>query len=199
MKQLNERIFDLILATILLIIFALPMLIIALFILIFLARPIIFKQQRTGLNGQLFTIYKFRTLTNAKGANGALLDDEYRMHWFGQLLRRLSLDELPQLFNVMKGDLRFVGPRPLLPEYLPLYTKEQMRRHDVKPGITGWAQINGRNAIDWETKFQYDVWYVDNQSFALDLKILWLTLLKFLKVEAVNEPGHVTAKKFTGK
>ncbi|WP_430791294.1 sugar transferase [Virgibacillus flavescens] len=163
-----------------------------------LGKPIIFKQKRPGLGGKPFYVYKFRTMTDETDRNGNLLPDHMRLTKFGQFIRRLSIDELPQLFNVVKGDLSLVGPRPLLMEYLPLYTKEQARRHDVKPGITGWAQVNGRNAISWEEKFKLDVWYVNNQSFALDMKILFMTIRKVFKSEGINQEKEVTMEKFKG-
>ena len=160
--------------------------------------PAIFKQQRPGLYGRPFMMYKFRTMRDARNPAGKLLTEEERITRFGSFLRRTSLDELPELFNVLKGDLSLVGPRPLLMEYLPRYSAEQARRHDVKPGITGWAQVNGRNAINWDQKFKLDVWYVDNQSFRLDCRILWLTLVKVLKKEGITQKGHVTMEKFKG-
>ncbi len=174
------------------------MAVVTLIIWVKLGSPVLFKQCRPGLHGQPFNIYKFRTLSLARDANGELLPDHERMTPLGIFLRKFSLDELPQLFNVLRGDLSLVGPRPLLMEYLPLYSVEQMRRHDVHPGITGWAQVNGRNAIGWEEKFKFDVWYVDHQSFLLDMKILWMTVLKVLRREGVNEQGHATMSKFTG-
>ncbi|QDY74805.1 sugar transferase [Geobacillus thermoleovorans] len=163
-----------------------------------LGSPVLFKQQRPGLHGKPFYLYKFRTMTDERDEKGELLPDHMRLTPFGRFLRKYSLDELPQLLNVLKGDLSLVGPRPLLMEYLELYTPEQARRHEVKPGITGWAQVNGRNAISWEEKFQLDVWYVDHQSFWLDVKILFLTVWKVLKSEGINHQGHVTMEKFTG-
>lgn len=160
--------------------------------------PIIFKQLRPGLHGEPFYFYKFRTMTDQKDKDGRLLPDADRLTKVGLFLRRYSLDELPQLFNVLKGDLSLVGPRPLLMDYLSLYTPEQARRHDVKPGITGWAQINGRNAIDWETKFALDVWYVDHHSFLFDLKILGQTFIKVFKREGISQPGHVTVETYKG-
>lgn len=160
--------------------------------------PVLFRQQRPGLHGKPFTLYKFRTMTNDQDMNGSLLPDAERLTPFGRFLRSTSLDELPELFNVLKGDMSLVGPRPLLMEYLLRYTSEQMRRHEVRPGITGWAQINGRNTLSWEEKFQMDVWYVDHCSFWLDLKILWLTLVALVKQEGITAPGHVTMPKFTG-
>ncbi|MFF6017083.1 sugar transferase [Lysinibacillus fusiformis] len=163
-----------------------------------LGSPAIFKQPRPGLNGKVFNVYKFRTMTDERGDNGELLPDSERLTSFGKLLRKLSLDELPQLLNVLKGDMSFVGPRPLLEEYLPLYNERQAQRHKVRPGITGWAQVNGRNAISWEQKFEYDVWYVENQSFWLDMKILLLTVKKVFVSEGISQEGQATIKKFTG-
>lgn len=193
-----KRLFDLFVSFILLIILSIPMVLIAILIYFGMGRPVLFKQQRPGLHGNIFSIYKFRTMTNAKDEQGNLLPNDQRITKLGQFLRKLSLDELPQLFNVLKGDLSLVGPRPLLVEYLDLYTPEQARRHDVKPGITGWAQVNGRNAITWEEKFKHDVWYVDNQSFWLDLKILLMTALKVIKSDGVNKSENVTMEKFKG-
>jgi sugar transferase EpsL len=163
-----------------------------------LGSPIFFRQKRPGLNGNPFMLIKFRTMTNAHGAAGDLLPDSQRLTSLGRFLRNTSLDELPELINVLKGDMSLVGPRPLLMQYLDRYTAEQMRRHEVRPGITGWAQINGRNAITWEEKFVLDVWYVDHQSFGLDIKILALTFWKVLKREGINQMGHVTAEEFRG-
>ena len=157
-----------------------------------------FTQERPGKDGKIFKLIKFRTMTNKKDADGNLLPDDKRLVGIGKFIRSTSLDELPQLFNVLKGDMSFVGPRPLLEEYLPLYNEKQKRRHDVKPGITGWAQENGRNAISWEQKFDYDVWYVDNQSFWLDIKILWLTFLKVVKRSDISSSTSSTMEKFTG-
>jgi len=167
-------------------------------VLVTMGRPILFRQQRPGLHGRIFTVYKFRTMSDAKDSSGQNLPDANRLTVTGRWLRRLSLDELPQLLNVLSGDMSIVGPRPLLVEYLPLYTGEQSRRHNVKPGITGWAQVNGRNAISWEDRFKLDVWYVDNQSFFLDMKILLLTLYKVLKGSDITEQGQETMSKFTG-
>lgn len=163
-----------------------------------LGAPILFKQKRPGLHGKPFYLYKFRTMTDERDESGKLLPDSVRLTSTGKWIRKLSLDELPQLFNVLKGELSLVGPRPLLMEYLPLYSKEQIRRHEVKPGITGWAQVNGRNAISWDDKFALDVWYVDHKSFLLDLKILFLTFIKVFKREGINQDDHVTVEKFTG-
>ena len=163
-----------------------------------LGAPVLFRQRRPGLHARPFYVYKFRTMTDKLGADGQLLPDELRLTPFGKLLRRLSLDELPQLLNVVKGDLSLVGPRPLLMQYLPLYSKEQSRRHEVRPGITGWAQVNGRNAISWEDKFKLDVWYVDHQSFWLDLKILWMTFNKVVNREGISQDGQATMQAFRG-
>ncbi len=190
--------FDRLLALILILIFLPIMIIVALLIYLWDGRPIIFTQPRPGKDGKIFNIFKFRTMTNEKDKDGNLLPDEKRLKGIGKFIRSTSLDELPQLFNVLKGDMSFIGPRPLLVEYLPLYNKRQKKRHDVKPGITGWAQINGRNAISWEEKFEYDVWYVKNQSFWLDMKILWLTLLKVVKRDGISSNTSVTMEKFTG-
>lgn len=173
-------------------------LLLALFVRVFLGKPILFKQLRPGLHGKPFVMYKFRTMKDLFNDKGNPLPDEQRLTKFGNFLRKFSLDELPELFNVLKGDMSLVGPRPLLMEYLPKYSAEQMRRHEVKPGITGWGQINGRNGLKWEDKFKLDVWYVDNQSFLLDLKILLLTVIKVLKREGISQVGHVTMEKFNG-
>ncbi len=163
-----------------------------------LGSPVIFRQKRPGLNSKVFNVYKFRTMNDAYDEQGELLPDAVRLTSFGKLMRKLSLDELPQLWNVLKGDMSFVGPRPLLIEYLPLYNERQARRHDVRPGITGWAQVNGRNAISWEQKFEYDVWYVENRSLWLDFKILLLTVKKVFVSEGISAEGHVTIEKFKG-
>ena len=160
--------------------------------------PILFRQKRPGLDAKIFGIYKFRTMTIEKDESGELLPDEQRLVGIGKFIRSTSLDELPQLFNVLKGEMSFIGPRPLLIEYLILYNERQKKRHDVKPGITGWAQVNGRNAISWEQKFKYDVWYVENQSFGLDIKILWMTFLKVLKRSDISSNTTVTMEKFEG-
>src|SRR5690625_1667275 len=193
-----KRTFDLLVTLLLLVMFMLPIIIISLLIKLIMGSPIFFIQKRPGLHGNPFYIYKFRTMTNETDKSGQLLPNEERMTKLGNVLRKLSLDELPQLFNVLKGDISLVGPRPLLMEYLPLYNKEQARRHEVKPGITGWAQVNGRNAISWEERFKLDVWYVDNQSFLLDLKIICLTILKVVKSEGVNKKEGLTMEKFRG-
>ena len=163
-----------------------------------MGRPVIFRQTRPGLKGRAFTLYKFRTMTEERDAEGALLPDHMRMTTLGNRLRQYSLDELPQLINVLKGDLSLVGPRPLMMAYMPLYNARQMQRHDVKPGITGWAQVNGRNALSWEEKFELDVWYAENRSFWLDVKILAMTMRKVLKHEDINQEGGRTDRAFTG-
>jgi lipopolysaccharide/colanic/teichoic acid biosynthesis glycosyltransferase len=185
-------------ALLLIVLFSPVILMTAVLVALTIGRPIVFSQQRPGLHGKIFTIYKFRTMTNEKDPHGMLLPDEKRLHGVGKKIRSLSLDELPQLLNVLKGEMSFIGPRPLLVEYLPLYSPHQARRHEVKPGITGWAQVNGRNAICWEEKFRYDVEYVDNKSFLLDLKILFLTVLKVFKKEGIAQEGSVTMEKFNG-
>ncbi|MFZ6041301.1 sugar transferase [Vibrio natriegens] len=164
-----------------------------------LGSPVLFRQKRPGLKGKPFEMVKFRTMKDAVDAQGNPLPDSERMTPFGDKLRNSSLDELPELWNVLKGDMSLVGPRPLLMQYLPLYSKEQARRHDVRPGVTGWAQINGRNAISWEDKFKLDVWYVDNRSFWLDIKILFLTVKKVFVKEGISADGHVTIEPFTGQ
>ena len=164
-----------------------------------MGRPILFKQMRSGYKGKPFVFYKYRTMTNENGADGKPLDDYKRITKIGSFLRKTSLDELPSLINVLKNDINLVGPRPLLIEYIPLYNEQQMRRHDVKPGITGWAQINGRNSISWSKKFEYDLWYVDNKTFFLDIKILILTFFKVIKSEGINQSESFTMKKFEGE
>jgi len=198
-NYLGKRIFDLILAILGLAILTPLMAIVAFMIQLTLGSPVIYRQTRPGINGNLFTFYKFRTMTKDRDHNGNLLPDEKRLTKLGKFLRRTSLDELPELWNVLKGDMSLVGPRPLLVEYLHRYTPEQARRHEVKPGITGWAQVNGRNAITWEEKFKYDVWYVDNLSFWLDIKIIFMTVIKVLKGEGINQPGQATMEEFKGK
>src|SRR5699024_8645933 len=175
-----------------------PMLVVMCLIACEIGRPIIFKQTRPGLHGKPFEVYKFRSMNNKKDKNGELLPDELRLTKTGQLIRKLSLDELPQLFNVLKGDISLVGPRPLLMEYLSLYTERQARRHEVKPGITGWAQVNGRNAISWEEKFELDIWYVENRTIWLDIRILFMTLKRVFKSEGINQAGKATMDKFQG-
>jgi lipopolysaccharide/colanic/teichoic acid biosynthesis glycosyltransferase len=159
---------------------------------------VFFTQQRPGKNELIFRLFKFKTMNNQRDLSGNLLPDEERITLIGRIIRKTSIDELPQLWNVLKGDMSLVGPRPLLVEYLPLYNEHQKRRHEVKPGITGWAQVNGRNAISWKEKFELDVWYVDHCSFSLDMKILWLTILKVFKREGINQAGQATVEKFNG-
>jgi sugar transferase EpsL len=192
-----KRFIDVWVSLIVLVILSPVFLIIAILIKYKLGSPIIFKQQRPGLHGCPFYLYKFRSMTDSMDSTGKLLSDSERLTKLGAFLRKYSLDELPQLFNVIKGDLSLVGPRPLLMKYLPLYTEEQAKRHQVKPGITGWAQVNGRNAITWEEKFKFDVWYVHHQNLLLDLKIIWLTLKKVFRSEGVNlnEPDFEGSKK----
>ncbi|PAF09797.1 hypothetical protein CHH65_08970 [Shouchella clausii] len=193
-----KRLIDIILALIILIVTSPIILITSILIKINMGSPVFFKQKRPGLNSEIFTIYKFKTMTEKRDEMGVLLPDEKRLTKLGRVLRKLSVDELPQLINVIRGDLSLVGPRPLLVEYLELYSPKQARRHNVKPGITGWAQVNGRNGISWEEKLDLDVWYVDNQSLWLDFKILALTIIKIFKTEDVNAKGHATTKKFEG-
>lgn len=193
-----KRTFDIVISSILLLLLLLPLLILAAMIRVKFGSPILFAQVRPGLGGAPFTLLKFRTMTNAVDANGNLLRDEDRLTPFGQLLRRTSLDELPELWNVLKGDMSLVGPRPLLMEYLPLYSQEQKRRHEVRPGITGWAQVNGRNLLNWDERFKLDVWYVDQYSFLLDIKILTLTIQKVIKREGISANGEATMSKFKG-
>lgn len=180
------------------IILTVPLIIIATLIRLILGSPIIFSQVRPGHNSKLFKMYKFRSMTDERDSEGKLLPDAQRLTRFGLFLRKSSLDELPGLLNVLKGEMSLVGPRPLLVEYLPLYSTEQARRHEVRPGITGWAQINGRNAISWEDKFKLDTWYVDNQSFWLDIRILLLTIRKVLIRDGINAAGDATMPMFTG-
>ncbi len=171
---------------------------IALAVFIRLDSPVLFRQFRPGLNGKIFNIYKFRTMTQECDENGILLADEARLTKFGKFIRSTSLDELPSLWNVLKGDMSLVGPRPLLVEYLPLYSERQSRRHEVKPGITGWAQVNGRNAISWDEKFDLDLWYIDNQSFWLDVKILFLSVKKIILRDGISQNNHISMNKFRG-
>ena len=196
---LSKRIFDLTFALIALILLSPVLILTAIFVRIFIGSPILFTQQRPGYKGRLFHIYKFRSMTNRFARDGSLLPDAERLTRFGRILRSLSLDELPELFNILRGEMSFVGPRPLLMEYLPLYSPEQMRRHDVMPGLTGWAQVNGRNAIDWPSRFRMDVWYVDNWSFWLDIRIIFMTVSKVVLREGVNQAGQSTVEYFKGE
>jgi lipopolysaccharide/colanic/teichoic acid biosynthesis glycosyltransferase len=173
-------------------------LLLMLLVLVKFNSPILFKQSRPGLKGKIFNIYKFRSMTSERDKEGILLSDELRLTKFGKLLRSTSLDELPSLWNVLKGEMSLVGPRPLLVEYLPLYSSKQTRRHEVKPGITGWAQVNGRNAISWDEKFDLDVWYVDNQSTLLDIKILYMTIIKVITRSGISQDRQATMEKFKG-
>lgn len=193
-----KRMMDVLISLLLFVLFAPIIFIVAILVKYKLGSPILFRQQRPGLNGRPFFLYKFRTMADWKDSRGVLLPDEKRLTSFGSFLRRFSLDELPQLMNVLKGDLSLVGPRPLLMEYLPLYTEEQAKRHLVRPGITGWAQVHGRNAITWEEKFKLDVWYVNHQTLVLDIKILFLTVKKVIQSEGISEANHVTVARFTG-
>ncbi|MFL0489398.1 sugar transferase [Bacillus sp. AFS054943] len=194
-----KRFFDIFISLTLLLCCSLIIFLVACIVRVKLGSPILFKQQRPGIHGQPFYLYKFRTMTDDRDSNGKPLPDYTRLTKVGKFLRKYSLDELPQLINVLKGQLSLVGPRPLLMEYLPLYSQEQAKRHNVRPGITGWAQINGRNSISWDEKFKLDVWYVENQSFLLDLKILYLTISKVLKSEGITNNKHVTMPIFKGK
>lgn len=193
-----KRLFDMGLSFAALVLLALPIAILILLVRVKLGYPVFFKQMRPGLHGQPFQMFKFRTMTDQLGHDGLLLPDADRLTPFGRWLRATSLDELPELWNVLKGDMSLVGPRPLLMEYLPRYSPVQARRHEVRPGITGWAQVNGRNALSWEDKFKLDVWYVDHQSLWLDIKILWMTLKKVIVQEGISAEGHATVENFKG-
>lgn len=193
-----KRGFDIIVSLTLLILSAPFLLVLALLVRRNMGSPVLFRQQRPGLNGKPFVMLKFRTMTSQRDTNNNLLPDAQRLTALGKFLRSSSLDELPELINVVRGEMSLVGPRPLLVEYLPLYSLEQARRHEVRPGVTGWAQVNGRNTISWETKFAYDVWYVDHGTFLLDLKILCRTLLKVVQREGISEAGQATASPFEG-
>lgn len=197
-KRKGKRMFDLALAAPALSLLLPLIALLSLLVRIKLGSPVFFRQLRPGLRGAPFEIFKFRTMTEEVDADGHLLPDARRLTGFGKFLRASSLDELPELFNVLKGEMSFIGPRPLLMQYLPRYTSEQARRHEVRPGITGWAQVNGRNAISWEEKFTYDVWYVDNVTLMLDVRILIMTAAKVIRREGVSSPGHATAREFTG-
>lgn len=193
-----KRKLDLTFSLFFLLCFSFIILIVAILVRLKLGSPILFKQERPGIHGKPFYLYKFRTMTNEENAEGDLLPDSSRLTSFGKFLRKYSLDELPQLINVVRGELSLVGPRPLLMEYLPLYSAEQAKRHDVKPGITGWAQVNGRNSISWDEKFDLDIWYVENWSFLLDLKILYMTFAKVIRSEGIQNGNHVTMPIFKG-
>lgn len=193
-----KRLFDVVVSALVLLVASPLLLLVVLVLRLTLGSPVLFRQERPGLGGKPFTILKFRTMTDQRDSSGALLDDAQRLTPLGKFLRRTSLDELPELVNVLRGDMSLVGPRPLLMRYLPRYTPEQARRHEARPGITGWAQVNGRNALSWEQKFALDVWYVDHRTFLLDLKILFLTAWKVLKREGISQDGHATMSEFYG-
>lgn len=196
--KLIKRFMDFLIAALSIIIFSPLLIILAILVRVKLGGPVIFNQERPGLNGKVFKLYKFRTMTDAKDENGNLLDDEYRLTSFGKKLRSTSLDELPELYNILKGDMSIVGPRPLLVKYLPLYNDEQKRRHDVRPGLTGLAQVSGRNAITWTEKFNKDIEYVDNVSLGLDISIFFKTIYCVLKKEGINSDSAATMEDFTG-
>ncbi len=195
---MHKRLFDTTLAALALMLLAVPLCVLAMVVRQKLGAPVLFRQMRPGLHGRPFEMLKFRTMTDARDERGVPLPDAMRLTPLGRWLRATSLDELPELWNVLKGDMSLVGPRPLLMEYLPLYSAEQARRHEVRPGITGWAQVNGRNAVSWEDKFRMDVWYVDHRSIWLDIKILWLTVRKVLAREGISAANEATMRKFTG-
>lgn len=197
-RTLVKRIFDILLSGTALLVLLPVLVIVAILVRVKLGKPILFRQVRPGLGGQPFLMMKFRTMLDAVDDSGVPLSDAERLTSFGRFLRSTSLDELPGLINVLKGDMSLVGPRPLLVEYLPLYSPEQARRHEVRPGITGWAQVNGRNSLSWNDKFALDTWYVDNRSFWLDIKILWLTVRKVIVRDGISAEGEATMSKFTG-
>ena len=197
-RKFGKRLFDVLFSASLLIVLSPVILIIALIVYVKMGRPILFSQERPGLNEKIFTLYKFRTMTNAYGPDGKLLPDSSRLSRFGKILRSTSLDELPELWNILKGDMSFVGPRPLLVQYLSLYSDEQRHRHDVRPGLTGLAMIHGRNNLNWNDKFAYDLQYVEQQSFLLDMKILLWTVVITLKREGITEKGEATVSMFKG-
>lgn len=198
-KKYLKRVLDIVCSIIFIFSFWWLYIVVAIMVRIRLGSPILFKQERPGLNGKIFTMYKFRSMTNMKNKDGKLLSDEERLPRFGKILRATSLDEIPEIFNVLKGEMSLVGPRPLLVEYLPRYNEFQARRHEVKPGITGWAQINGRNTISWEDKFKYDVEYVDKYDLIFDLKIIYLTLKKVIIREGISQEGNATMEDFIGE
>lgn len=194
----GKRIFDLLLIALLSPILIALLILTGLLVAAFIGMPVLFRQERAGYKGQIFTIYKFRTMSDARDKHGNLLPDEKRLSTFGKFLRASSLDELPELYNVLRGEMSLIGPRPLLVAYLPRYTPEQNRRHHTLPGITGWAQVNGRNNLSWEIKFELDVWYVDHWSVWLDIQILFKTIYKVIKRDGINQPGNATAQEFLG-
>lgn len=193
-----KRLLDLIAALVALALLAIPLLVLALAVRVRIGSPVLFRQRRPGLGGRPFTLVKFRSMRNATDPHGCPLPDAERLLPFGRFLRATSLDELPELWNVLKGEMSLVGPRPLLTEYLDRYTPDQARRHDVRPGITGWAQVNGRNTVSWENRFRMDQWYVDNQSIWLDIRILWLTVLKVIRRDGIDPEGQATMHEFLG-
>lgn len=195
---MTKRVFDFLVSLVLMVLLLPCLLVLVILVRIFLGSPVLFFQQRPGMNAEEFCMVKFRTMKNTKDVNGHDLADSERLTSFGKLLRSTSLDELPSLVSVLKGDMSLVGPRPLLPEYLPLYNQRQARRHEVRPGVTGWAQVNGRNAIGWADKFELDIWYVENQSFWLDIKILFMTLGKVFRRAGISANGDDTMPRFTG-
>jgi len=197
-RKFGKRVLDIVLVLIFFALFWWVYIVVGLLVKKKLGSPVIFSQKRPGKDGKIFTMYKFRSMTDARCEKGDILCDEERLPKFGKLLRATSLDEIPGLWNVLKGEMSLVGPRPLLVEYLPRYNKTQARRHEVRPGITGWAQVNGRNAISWENKFRYDVEYVDNYNFFMDIKIIFLTVKKVFVSEGVSQDGEVTMTKFMG-
>lgn len=196
--KLIKRLFDILFSLLVLIMLSPVFLIVAILVRINLGSPILFTQERVGLNNDVFKMYKFRTMKDGKDKNGNLLPDSERLTKFGKILRSTSLDELPEFINILKGDMSLIGPRPLLVEYLSLYSNEQIKRHNVLPGLTGWAQINGRNTISWSEKFKLDVWYVENWSISLDIKIFFLTIYKVFRRDGINQEGKVTMTKFNG-
>jgi lipopolysaccharide/colanic/teichoic acid biosynthesis glycosyltransferase len=198
LSSTSKRLMDLVLATSALLLFCIPMLVLMALVANKLGRPVLFRQTRPGKDGRPFEVIKLRTMTDARGADGEVLPDAERLTDFGRFLRASSLDELPELWNVIKGDMSLVGPRPWLMEYLPLYSPEQARRHELRPGITGWAQVNGRNSLGWAERLRLDVWYVDNRSLWIDIKILWLTVKYVLTQRDISEPGEATMSKFNG-
>lgn len=195
---MTKRVFDFVLASVLLVLFTPVFLILAALVRWRLGSPVLFQQTRPGLGGRPFELWKFRTMRALRGPDGALLPDALRLTPFGRFLRASSLDEFPELFNVVRGEMSLVGPRPLLMEYLPLYSAEQGRRHEVRPGITGWAQVNGRNALDWPDRLALDVWYVDHRSLGLDFRVLAMTFWKVLRREGISQTGHATMEPFRG-
>lgn len=197
-RKFFKPFFDKLIALIALVIASPIFIVVALLLAFFQNGKVFFTQKRPGLNEKIFLLIKFKTMRDDKDENGELLPDDQRLTWIGKIVRKTSMDEIPQLLNIIKGDMSFIGPRPLLVEYLPLYNEEQSKRHLVTPGITGWAQINGRNTISWQKKFEYDVWYVKNQSFLLDLKIIFMTIFKVFKAEGISGEGVATMEKFKG-